>query len=261
VILLLLPLQAEKKRMVRLATLFALAFLATLLPWLWRNQVRFGAFALSTSGAFNAIALYATPVEMEKRGNPNREVVQAQLFAETEALMREDGLRPEELNSFEKSVYWQQRAFELIRQAPLSFIKHYSLGVFRLFASLGTGEYASMLQLPNEALEAPAYANLLQLVSAFLERRTPIQLLMGAIIGLYLLFCYGCFVVGLTQLRHFNVSVSLLTFLLGLYFVLLTGTGGRPRFSLPIFAFWLPIMGVGMVYLATRLRQARRTVA
>jgi 4-amino-4-deoxy-L-arabinose transferase-like glycosyltransferase len=246
-----------RRERLRTAAVFSLLFALTLSPWLIRNKIVFGSLALSTSGSLNMVSLFTVPVEMERRGIPDRKAVQRALFREAEEAMIADGHRPEELNHFEKAEYWRRLSIGYLTASPLDSTKHYLMGVFRLVASLGAGSYARILQLENPEFESVAHADPVALARAWLEARTPAQLVISGLIGSYLTVLYATTCLGIWRSRRSLTPFLVSCLVMAAYFVMLTGTAGRPRLRLPVVVFCLPFAGIGIEAVRARLTRSR----
>lgn len=251
-------LRREVVKAIGLSAAFAVVFLLVISPWSIRNALNYGNFSLSTSGAYNLLILYVTPMEMEKRGR-SFDAVEEDLYQEAKSLMIQDGLVPDELNGFEKSKYWKDLAVQYMARNPIGFIKQYMLGIFRSFANLVTSGYADMLQLRNDYNEKKfdlrAHPNIFDLVRAWFTRKTGGEIFLGIVIGFYLLISYVCLSVGLfAAWNQSNRAFLFFCVVMALYFILITGTAGLARFKLPAVPFYLSFVGVGSAYIAGNFR-------
>jgi 4-amino-4-deoxy-L-arabinose transferase-like glycosyltransferase len=239
------------------AGVFALAFLAILLPWMLRNQQVLGRFTLSSSDSYNLLVLNAVPLEMRHRNQDMHTVKQA-LLGEADDLMRADGLDPERLNELEKAGYQRRLALSYIRHDPSGFMKCYVVGIAHMFGNLGTSIFADALGLPSRTLEMKAYPDIRRLALDFVRVKGPAMITLAAFLMAFLLITYVSALVGLfvtvRQSAHWPFVIFLLA-LLG-YFVLITGVAGLARFKMPAIPLYLALSGVGIV----RLREitARR---
>ena len=198
ILLLFVVLKKEVKKACKLALLFLIFFIITLSPWLIRNFNTFGALSLSTSGSYNMIALYVGPMEMERRGQSFNEVQEA-LIREVDALIVKEGLNPRELNELQQARYWKKLAIQYIARDPISFGKHYLLGIIHSFANLGTGPYGDLLQLSKKEskFEIKAYPNLLELLKRWLSQKTAQEITIGIGVAFFLLITYTPLIIGL----------------------------------------------------------------
>ncbi|MDX1687713.1 MAG: glycosyltransferase family 39 protein [Candidatus Promineifilaceae bacterium] len=252
------------RRAVRLGLAFGLVFVLVLLPWLVRNEVRFGHFALSTSGDLNLLLLYATPVEAEISRERTIDDVQAGLVSEARALTLAEGASPERLNQFERAHYYRRVALRTIRRHPVTFIKHYVSGILRNFVTPGTGSYGRILQIADDpGFDAMGSANLFDLAVRWFRHRNVTQQILGLFILLEIGVSYLLMVIALpTAWKRGNRPFFLFCVLLALYFTALAGPAGRPRFRLPVIPFYLYFVGMGAtVVLAKVGRLKSRRVA
>lgn len=242
-------LRKEIKKAFKLGVLYLVIFAITLSPWILRNFNTYGVLSLSTVGAYNLIALYVGPIEMERRGQP-LEKVQGAMMEEVDHLIRQEGRNPENLNAFQQAGYWEKLAFRTIRQHPIAFTKHYLQGIVHLFATLGTGPYGDLLQLPkkNGKFEIKAYSNMVALLKDWVKLKTQQEITIGLVVGLYLCITYALLVVGLVIYwrRDRKNPFLLFSLIMILYFILITGTAGLARFKLPAIPFYLIFVGIGL---------------
>ena len=251
---LLICLKSGLNRAVKLSLVFAAGFLVTISPWLIRNAVTFGAFSLSTSGAYNLLILYVTPMEMERREQPYT-IVEENLYQEAKELMKQEGLIPDQLHDFEKAKYWKRVALQYVAKYPFLFVKQYTLGIFRSFTNLVTRGYADLLQLRSTPFNIRANPNVFNLLKQWLNQKTKSEILLGVFIGLYLLISYICLILGLFigWYNHGKVYLSFCLIMV-LYFMLITGTAGLARFKMPAIPFYLNFAGIGLAFIVAKMK-------
>ena len=254
----LVAVRARVRRAVSLASLLAASFFVTVLPWLLRNLLVFGAFSLTSNSGY-ALLFSVTPMEMERRGE-SFEVVEASLLKEADSLLARDGLRPDQCNEFERARYWQEVGMTYLQRYPAAYAKHYALGTVRMFGNLATRGWAALLQapLPETKLDLKAYPSLTETAVAFLRQKTPTEMFFGALSGLFLLVSYLCLAVGLLVARKAgNPSFLVFSALMVCYFVAVTGSAGLSRYRLPAIPFYLPFVALGLWYLLSRWSERR----
>jgi 4-amino-4-deoxy-L-arabinose transferase-like glycosyltransferase len=242
------------------ALLSLLIFGLTLFPWVFRNYSTFGHFSLSTSDSYNLLILDVAPMEMGRR-HEDSAAVRKSLLAEADKMMEADGLHSQDINEFQRAHYWRKLAVRYISNAPIAFGRSYLLGVFHTFCNLGTRDYAETLRLPAVDFDIKAYTNILDLAKAALEKKGAVGLLIGGAIAPYLLITYLGAIIGLltSWRRQYDRPSLLLTVLLAVYFVLITGVAGLARFKLPSIPFYLAFTGIGFSYLYEDIIRAKRT--
>ena len=237
----------------------AVLFGVVLFPWFFRNYINFGYFSLSSSGSYNLLVLDVAPMEMAKR-HEDIQTVKTSLLAEADSLIQADGLDPQELNGFQKSVYWQSLAKTYITNDPTGFVKSYFLGVTHMFFNLDTKNFLEIFGLPVVPFEMKGYSNLVELIKAFIKIKGVAGLLIGSMILLYLFISYISATVGLiVGWRLYNKPVLLLTLALALYFVVLTGPAGLARFKMPSIPFYLAFAGIGFSHLYAKYRPGKNS--
>jgi len=229
----------------RYAVIWALVFFVTLSPWFLRNYKTFGHFSFSTSGAYNLLALYTTPMEAQKRKQEPR-LVRVSLFSEAEEWMRKDGHDPNALNPFEKAKYWKRLAFWYISSDLMVFVKSYFLGIVHTFINVGTGGYAPLLGFSWTYFDMKAYSNIFDLAKAFLKTKTIQELLITGFISIFFLISYVGLILGLLKScqNHLTQNLLWVNFAIAIYFIGIPGPAGLCRFKLPAIPFYLPFVGI-----------------
>lgn len=234
--------------------LFCAAFLLVIFPWLLRNHRTFGSFSLSTSGPYNLLVLNVAPAEAERR-REDPGAARARLLGEADEAMRRDGVDPISADPFTKVRYWQRLALKYAREEPVLLAKHYARGVVYMFVNMATGYYANMIHhrpgiqvgsLGNDVAAPSAIGRMM----SWAGRKSPTEILLGLLIGIYMLVCYACTAVGLyVSWRARSSRYLLLCFAFGAYFVLVTGTAGQARFKLPAIPFYIAFAGAGAAWM------------
>ena len=234
---------------------FAIVFVLVIAPWVARNLVMFGQPALSTSGAYNMLILYAVPLEVERQGAASDTIAGA-LLREADDLMRQDGHAPELLNDFQKSPYWQHIAVQYVAREPGRFAKLCVVGVLHSFGNLGTRGFAQMLgfrQHEGDPLDMNMYSNPLQLLKEFVARKTRGELSIGIVVGLFLCLSYALCVVGIVAAwgRYDRLFLVFCLFV-AMYFMVISGPYGLARYRLPAIPFYAAFVGAGAVVIASK---------
>jgi len=236
--------------------LFATVFSFTISPWILRNFLSYDAGFLSTSGAYNLLMLYVSPMEAEKRGLSSRDAME-QLSHEVDSVIVRSGSHPSNLNAFQKSKHHTDLAIHYILNNPTLFLKHYFLGIVHSFASLGTKGFAEALNLPTEEgyFDIKGHKSLWVTVTQFLNHKTFSEKVIGATIFLYLLIEYFCLTIGIiVSWKLLNKRFLLFCLMLAAYFILLAGPFGNARFRLPALPFYLVFIAVGLDILYSKMQ-------
>jgi 4-amino-4-deoxy-L-arabinose transferase-like glycosyltransferase len=241
------------------AFVIALAFVLAVAPWLLRNHRTFGRYALSNADAYALLTLNVMAMEVGSR-HTSVTAVRDQLLAEADDLIIADGLRPQDLNGFQKADYWQRLALRYIRRNPVGFSESYAIGVFHTLFSVGVGGYADTLRLPVGYMDMTLYPSAFALLKEFIATKGVLGLVMGAVVGVYLLVTYVATVVGVvvSSRRYHDRAFLMMLLMLAAYFVLVTGGVGVARYKLPAEPFYLAFAGIGCAHLSERLRARRR---
>ncbi|HLZ30583.1 MAG TPA: glycosyltransferase family 39 protein [Chloroflexota bacterium] len=247
------------RRQPRAATLRCAVFLATfalvVAPWFVRNAQTFGVATLSANGSANVLLLYVLPMEMERR-SASREVAAAQLSAEVTAEMDRDGRGQD--NELLRSQYDQLLGWRYIRTYPVSFAKHYALGIFRTLAGVAIGSFGPLLGIAtgSQAFDIWAFGDPVTLIRQWLANHTPKELGFALVVSAYSLVTYVLASVGLVRAaraRRWNRSVDPAEWVLALwllcaaYFVLVTGPGGDARYRVPSEPFLIALAAAALV--------------
>lgn len=238
---------------------FCSAFFLVIFPWLLRNHRTFGSFSLSTSGPYNLLVLNVAPAEAD-RCREETGLARARLLEEADAAMRRDGVDPISVDPFTKARYWRRVALSYAGEEPALLAKHYVRGVAYMFVNMATGYYANMIHHRPGLQMAPLgngaeSSSAVRRVISWAERKSMTEILLGCLIGSYMLVCYACTAVGLyLAWRARSSRYLLLFFVFASYFVLITGTAGQARFKLPAIPFYLAFAGAGGAWLADRGR-------
>lgn len=249
------------KKALKTAGIFVFVFILILLPWFIRNYIVYNSFSLSSSGGYNLLMLYAGPIKMEREDIQTEEILYEKMSEEANNMMIKEGITPEDLNDFQKSKYWHKLAMQYINRYPLSFTKHYILGIVRSFFCLGTMHYAELLQWQNTQIEMKTYPNLYKLVVAWFNQKSIKEIIVGMLILSYLATTYICLVIGIfISWKLQNKQFLLFCAAVFLYIILLTGTAGCSRYRLPAVPFYLSFTGMGMYYIERKINRRNNFV-
>lgn len=249
-IILLLFISVHSKKNIRRAIayslMFLISFVLTISPWMIRNKLTFNSFSISTSQNFNLLILDVVPMEMERRGQS--EIVTTQeLLQEVDNLVSLDGAKSETLNQFELTDYYQKVAIKYIKKYPISFGKHYFLGIVHSMFNLNTFSFTEALHLKaSEPFNINESSSFPKLIASFWKHKTFAEKLIGILTLLFLAISYACGLIGIfIGLRNKRTS-SLYCLIFACYFIVLTGTGGLVRFKLPSIPFYCCFIGLGV---------------
>ncbi len=246
----------DGRHAVAYAGVYLLGFTLALSPWLWRNHQEFGRWALSTSGDYNLLRLYVAPMEAARR-QQDVNTVRAALMQEAEARLEADGLPAETLTPFDRFAYCRRVAVDYIRARPGSFARSTALGLVHTLTSLNTSTYAETLGRRGTVVELKGQPVGVGLVGAFLQRKSPTELVVAALVAPYMLLCYATAVVGavVAWRRHPQLRLLAACALLAAYFILVTGAAGLARFKMPAIPFYLAFSGIGLTVVLERLKR------
>lgn len=230
------------------SVIFLGTFFLTLSPWMTRNYLRFGHFALSDSGDFNMLEVYVSHMEMTRRHSNDLYHTIGELENEADSLIRRDGYDPAAINPFDKAAYFRRLSMIYINKYPLLFTRHIFLGASHELFGLGTASYSELLAFNNSSspFTVFAYTSVIQSVYAFFREKTQTEVILGICIALYLVFTYTCALYGIFISFRINFTYTILCLLIVLYFIFLPGPGGWVRYKLPAIPFYLGFSGLGL---------------
>ena len=265
-VFILIKYRASVKQAARHSVYFLTIFFLVLSPQLIHNYICFNRFFLTVAGDYNLLRMSVVPILSEKkdhRGGP----IMITLLNEADSLMLEEGTyndltKQKYIESDSgmiikdaqiKASYWRKLAFTYIKNDPVLFVKHYSLGILHTFFNLGTSIYSTYLGVPtknNAKIDLKKEKSLSNLIMKFFNEKQPFEIVMGIFIFLYLLITYFTLVNGLFQFNGSDKKIFLfLCFSLFMYFILIAGSGGLARFRLPAIPFYLIFSAVGLDHL------------
>lgn len=257
VMILVIGLGKNIKRILTLSAVFIVAFAITISPWVIRNLVKYNSLGLSTCGSYNLLYAYVGTMELTRRGE-TAEIIGRDLTAETESLIIKEGKNPTQLNSFQKAAYWQKLATLYISKYPLDFSKHYLMGIVHFFLTPETQYCAEILRLPHaRGTFCPKnYPGPVRMIRAWLLHKSPTEMIIAFAVGLWFLISYCLLLVGLlTAWKEYDRTFLILCILMALYFAFMTGTAGDSRFRFPAVPFYLTFIGIGFDRLISRFKK------
>ncbi len=227
------------KLSLKYTAIFLFVFFLTLSPFLLHNYLYFNQFFLTISGDYNLLKMNLVPMEVEKHKTGS---VLIDLLNEADSIMITEGKYPDIQkqsyvssdsgikieNGQIKSLYWRKLALIKIKNEPISFLKHYSLGVLHTFFNLGSSIYSDYFGIPKgKKIDLKKESNLLNLIRKYFMLKTPSEILIGVFIFSYLCIVYFAMVLGFWQIRNSENRLYLyLCISLFLYFILVAGSGG-----------------------------------
>lgn len=258
VVLIAFTLVTDRKKLARAlvnSAILVAAFAVIVSPWLIRNYVTFGRASLSCADSWTLLRWNVGVVEAAKR-HQDFEMTRDELLAEADSLMSADGLRPENLNPMEKADYWRRLAFRYILHDPIHFAMAHVKGTVFLFVNLGTSDFAHALHLPSHGMDMSKSS--VTMLREFSAKKSPTEILIGAIVAPFLLITYLALVLGLfVAWRRFDRTFLAFCLLMALYFTMLPGAVGIVRYKLPAVPFYLCFVGIGIAHFLDRWRVKR----
>ncbi|MEM1056109.1 MAG: glycosyltransferase family 39 protein [Bacteroidota bacterium] len=208
-------------------------------PWVARNAVVHDRAFLSTSGAYNALALYAAPVEARVTGQTLGDATRA-LLARAEERARESGRLGAEAGDLARAPFWREEAFAVLARHPVTVVELETKGLARLFLSIGR---VSRQQVIGEREARPLNPG----VSGAL-RWWAAEPLQDQVLDVWALLAaltlYPLMLVGVVRaVRHRKGGLVLAAGGLAAFFVLTTAIPGYSRFLLPALPFLAVVAG------------------
>lgn len=230
----------------RQAALTAVGCGLVLAPWVaWNGAVR-GTPMMSTSSAYNALALYAAPVVAEVDGlEPGPALVAVEARAEQRA--QAAGVAPR--SDLDRLPFWSAETADVLRSHPATVVRLQARGMVRSFVSIGRGARVHLFGEPPPQTRAPGLGG-----AARWWVGTPLSDRVLDIWALaYLLVAYPLLAAGAWwTLRRRREAVLWVGIVLTAYLLTVTGIPGHSRFMVPAVPFWAPLVGVAVARLGAR---------
>jgi 4-amino-4-deoxy-L-arabinose transferase-like glycosyltransferase len=240
----------------RWSVLFALAFLASIAPWIYRNYALYDAPRLSSIQGENFLFWQVTYARAWELHRPGPEIA-AEYKAQAEAHgYAENG------NPFVNEAIAQKLAFEYIKTHPIIYGLRWISGMVHTYTNLNTGDIAAKLGLTSTPLEPEfvfASESQAKLVADFFRTKSPFELAAGVLVLSVLLINYSTFLLGTVILVRRRQWIVALLFMMSIfYFTVIGGPIGLARFRLPIAPFYLIVGAVYIDYLLDRLARSQQ---
>lgn len=119
-------------RLVKIAVLFGLTLSILVVPWMVRNQVVFGKFALSSSRDYNLYFWFLIPVHAERLGISRDQV---HLALNEEVKKEFPSVRGEALRNLTYSDYFKDKSLQALQGHKLTYLKAHFMGSLYFFVS------------------------------------------------------------------------------------------------------------------------------
>jgi 4-amino-4-deoxy-L-arabinose transferase-like glycosyltransferase len=214
-----------------------LCHIAIVSPWFIRNRLVFGHFFFSTVQSVNLIYQHAAPVKAVSEGKTIEEAV---VDLQQKAFQRYGEPRSEA----ERFLFPGREALRYIARHPLRYAGIYLAGVLKTLLPLGLAEFHRFYTNPkvrllclgpsiHEALLKGEFGKCIKMV--WDERVIPT----GGLFFIYVAAAlFKLFLIGLALrgflIKGFRSPFNFLAFLVGIYFIGVTGPAGQPRHFLPL---------------------------
>jgi 4-amino-4-deoxy-L-arabinose transferase-like glycosyltransferase len=233
------------------ATMVAVASALPVLPWMIRNQARWGEFAITTKGGSHLLTWVAAYTEVQRTGKPV-EVVRAELLAAADSAGAATAPNP-----FARARIQGEVAKRTLAAHPLFYAKVHIRGVIHVFTNLGTQGIARTLRIPPSKLDVEWFggAGWRARLGSFFRSKSPAEFAIAGAVGLFLAIVYLAAARGVVRAfvsRRWEpliVSLGLI-----LYFMAFVGPIGVGRYKLPFIPYLLTLAAVGLVPFGGGLR-------
>jgi 4-amino-4-deoxy-L-arabinose transferase-like glycosyltransferase len=220
-----------------------LVFILTILPWQYRNYLKYGHLSLSCVAPEGILLPSVAATIASKTDKPFGQVLAG---LEAEALRQEVNNNS---NPFDKADAYSKIGIHYIVSDWKNYFSGQMRGMVNMFFNIGTKEICDFfgLKANNLPFETWVSSNLFVLFANFLEVKSTHEILIGIGIGFFLLLSYFLFIYGafitIREKKYFPLVFILLVML---YFSGLTGSVGLCRHMLPITPFYLLISARGI---------------
>ena len=228
------------RRSAREAALVLVGAAVLVAPWIARNAAVWGEPFLSTSTAYNALSLYAAPVQARATGTSDSEALAA-LAARAEENARASGVEPN--SDLDRAPFWKAVAVETLREHPFLTLRLEAAGVVRSFVSIGRvsrlhvfGERAARAREPGARGALRWWWS-----EPLADRVLDVWALLYALVA-YPLLAFGV-VRAVRQRRGGPLAAGAA---LALFLLLATGIPGYSRFMVPAVPFWAGFVGLAV---------------
>lgn len=240
------------------ASTYIFMFLLVISPWIIRNYHHFKVVSLSSSGNYNLLELYATPLIAQKY-NIDKSEAKDSLYNEVNILIEKEGLG-EKLNQFQISTFYKKVALNKIKENPILFSKMFLMGLVHTYSSIGVQRYSMMLNLSKpDHFDIKEYSNIWDLFKGFLNKWGKSSIPIVSFTIPYLLIIYLSAIIGFFVVfnKNYNKKFITLILILSLYFVIIVGPAGLLRFKLPAIPFYLPFSSIGFIFIVDKLSKIK----
>jgi len=231
----------------------ALAFAATLTPWIIRNYQLYDTPRLSSVQGdvmMNWQVAYTRAWKENRPVNEIREELRAKARA---AGFSETG------NPFQNDAIAQEVAVDYIKANPFAYAYRWAIGIMHVFSNVGASSMAQRLGWeasplgPENLFSSKGEARALHLF--FSSKNVP-EIVLGIVAATFMLLTYAAAALGICQLLcRREVMLAALIAVSVLYFAATSGPIGLARYRMPCTPFYL----VAAAYFLHRLASASRS--
>lgn len=236
--------------------LYALAFVITISPWLYRNYTLYDTVKLSSVQG-ETLLFWQVGYTRGWETHQSREVIAAEFKSQAKALGYSENSNP-----FTNESIAQKLAVQYIKTHPVVFTSRWIKGMINTYVNLGTADIVNKLGMTPTQLPPDSFVNEkgFKLISLFLQTKSFAEISSGLIVLVLLLINYSTFLLGAYVLmRRHQLAVFALFVASIVFFTIPGGPMGLARYKLPCEPFYLL---VGAVYIDQFLnRRALRVAA
>ena len=234
------------KQGILFSALLIFGYMATTLPWCYRNYHNFGYFKISNIKGYSFLFWDASYYEA-KRQNKTIEEINKEFYKELYVM----GWRPNQ-NPFVKEEYLIALAKKTLSPNFPDYVKTHLIGAAKIHLSVGTQSLTDVLRLPAKKwTEEEKYTNgVIPLIQKFFATKTIYEILLGSFVAVFLGIVYFFAAIGIWRMIR-EKQILLMLFLLGSagYFALISGIVSYARYRLPSMPFYILLACFGMAFL------------
>ena len=243
------------KKIAKLSVALLIPCYLVLFPWMLRNYKLDNHWQISTVAKFNMLFYNCALTEAKHSGTPYLEVVKNQI-KEIKANEKPNFALPDSFENiwinvtFEKADLYGKYASKYIAEHPKNFFTDHVVGMVKTHFNIGIQNIIMRLHIPTKYRlnDDQRYASgIFSIAKTFMQKKSLIEIVIAALIGLHLILIYIFAVIGSIRLIK-EKQYLLLLFFAGsiLYFLLLSGILAYSRFRIPFEVFYILLAGYGI---------------
>ncbi len=246
----------ELTKIITYVCLFIAALAITIMPWLIRNKIEFGVFAISSVGDSNLFNLNLPEYLSSIMPTKTMEDIRQSLYKEykLENISNDELLSLKNVQLF-RSVFWSY-----FSQNPLGYVKFHLIKTVPFFLNSGTKTVYGIIpalkssDLPKQPMQRAMQLNLLihgKFSALLREFKSNILFSLESMIWLLLTLSA---LVSIIFIKENRFLIALFLMLI-LYFAILTGPASYSRYRLPAEPFMLLLAFMSFIKVACLFKQ------